>query len=59
MSTHANEPLVVWVIEDNARLRRDLAELIDAEPDLSCPLAVDRCEDALAGLDEDPPPTWC
>lgn len=47
---------MVWVIEDNARLRRDLAELIDAEPDLSCPLAVDRCEDALAGLDEDPPP---
>ena len=48
--------LVVWVIEDNVKLRRDLAELIEAESDLSCPLAVERCEDALAALDEDPPP---
>jgi DNA-binding NarL/FixJ family response regulator len=37
-------------------LRSDLAELIEAEEDLSCPLAVGRCEDALAALDEDPPP---
>jgi len=49
-------PLVVWVIEDNFKLRRDLRELIEAETDLSCPLAVGSCEDALAALEEDPPP---
>ena len=54
--TEGASSLVVWVIEDNVKLRRDLAELIEAESDLSCPLAVERCEDALAALDEDPPP---
>jgi DNA-binding NarL/FixJ family response regulator len=47
---------VVWIVEDNAKLRRDLAVLIDAELDLCCPVAVSCCEEAFAALDEDPPP---
>ncbi|MDX1644323.1 MAG: response regulator transcription factor [Thermoanaerobaculia bacterium] len=48
--------VVVWIVEDNAKLRRDLATLLAAEADIEVALAVDRAEDALAALDEDPPP---
>lgn len=52
----AGQPIVVWIVEDNAKLRRDLAQLLVAEPEIEMALAVDRSEDALAALDEDPPP---
>lgn len=56
MSPEIDETVVVWIIEDNAKLRRDLATLLQIEPGLEVALAVDRCEDALAALAEDPPP---
>ena len=54
---NAPEAVDVWVVEDNRALRQTLAELIDAETDLRCSLAVPDCErfiDALeAGLTAD------
>ena len=50
------DALLVWIVEDNAKLRRDLAVLIEAEADLSCPVSASSCEDALAALAEEPPP---
>jgi DNA-binding NarL/FixJ family response regulator len=41
----------VWVVEDKAMLREGLAELLDAQPDMRCALAVGTCEDFLAALD--------
>ena len=40
-----------WLIEDNDRFRRNIKELIDESPGMSCELAVASCEDALAALD--------
>ena len=51
-----NAAVNVWVVEDNSRLRRSLAELVDGQPDLYCSMAVDSCEDFLATLDEGDPP---
>jgi DNA-binding NarL/FixJ family response regulator len=56
MEFTAHAPLNVWIVEDHARLRRDLAALLEGEEDLNCTLAVSSVEDALAALDEDPPP---
>lgn len=46
------EALTVWVVEDNRMLRRNLAELIDEQAEMSCPLAVASCEEFLAALEE-------
>jgi DNA-binding NarL/FixJ family response regulator len=46
----------VWVVEDSEVLRESLRLVLDAEPGLACPLAVESCEEALAALAEDPPP---
>lgn len=56
MTARVSAPLSIWIVEDHAKLRRDLAGLLDSEADLSCPLAVASVEDALAALHEDPPP---
>ena len=45
------EPLTVWVVEDNRMLRRNLAELVDEQPHMSCELAVGSCEEFLAALE--------
>jgi DNA-binding NarL/FixJ family response regulator len=42
----------VWIVEDNALYRRELAALLNASRGLSCPLAVPSCEEALYALDE-------
>ena len=42
----------VWLVEDNAAYRRDLAELLRQSPGLDCPLAVASCEKALAAVEE-------
>lgn len=50
------ERLTVWVVEDNRLLRENLAELVNEQQDLECPLAVESCEDFLAALADDPVP---
>lgn len=47
------EPASVWIVEDNRMLRRNLAELVDEQKDLTCALAVESCEEFLAALDQD------
>lgn len=40
----------VWLIEDNASLRRNVARVVDAVPGFHCTGLFHRCEDALARL---------
>ncbi len=40
----------VWLIEDNASLRRNVARVVDAVPGFRCTGLYHRCEDALARL---------
>ncbi len=40
----------VWLIEDNATLRRTVARVISALPGFRCPAKYQRCEDALIDL---------
>ncbi len=44
--------LRVWLVEDNPLLRSAVERLIAGAPDLACPIAVARAEEALAALDE-------
>jgi DNA-binding NarL/FixJ family response regulator len=43
--------LTVWIVEDNRLLRRNLAELVNEQPDMDCELAVESCEEFLAALE--------
>lgn len=52
----APHSLAVWVVEDNRMLRESLADLLNEQPDMRCPLAVGTCGDFLAALDLDKPP---
>jgi DNA-binding NarL/FixJ family response regulator len=52
----AASPLDVWVVEDNRMLREGLADLLNEQPDMRCPLAVGTCADFLAALGMDKPP---
>ena len=42
----------VWIVEDNALLRRSLAEILDQAPGLRCPVAAASFEEALSAFDE-------
>jgi DNA-binding NarL/FixJ family response regulator len=42
---------IVWLVEDNRLFRRGLAMLIDKAEGMSCPVAVETCEEAIDGLD--------
>jgi len=55
-SSAPHTPLAVWVVEDNRMLRESLADLLNEQPDMRCPLAVGTCADFLAALDLDKPP---
>jgi DNA-binding NarL/FixJ family response regulator len=48
----AGSPVRVWLVEDNALLRRAVERLLAASPEFVCPLAAGRAEEALAALDE-------
>lgn len=48
----ARAPFRVWLVEDNALLRRSVERLLADSPEFVCPLAVGRAEEALAALDE-------
>lgn len=43
-------PQTVWLIEDNATLRRTIARVVDAIAGFRCTAQYQRCEDALAQL---------
>lgn len=47
----ASTPVAVWVVEDNSMLRSGLAELLDAQGDMRCALAVGSCEELALALD--------
>lgn len=52
LSAHRSDaPVRVWLVEDNSLLRRSVERLIGGAPDLVCPLAAGRAEEALAALD--------
>jgi DNA-binding NarL/FixJ family response regulator len=42
------QPSVVWMVEDNSPFRQAMAGLINQQSDLTCPIAVGTCEEALA-----------
>jgi len=50
MQERTQEPLVVWLVEDNDLYRSSIAELLRDEPTIDCPLAVATCEAALEEL---------
>jgi DNA-binding NarL/FixJ family response regulator len=52
----APSKLDVWVVEDKRILRESLADLLNEQDDMRCPLAVGTCEEYLAALDQDPAP---
>lgn len=41
----------VWLVEDNALLRRGLEAVLDAAVEIACPVAVESVEEALEALD--------
>ena len=47
---------VVWIVEDNRTFRKGLCALVEQDPELSCPVAVESCEEALESLASHPPP---
>ncbi len=51
-ASEVSDRLTVWIVEDNRLLRENLAELVNEQPDLECPLAVESCEEFLAALDQ-------
>lgn len=51
-----NQGTIVWVIEDDDFFRDSVREIVNAEADLSCDQAFDRCEEALELLETDGAP---
>ena len=50
------EKMSIWLVEDNEAFRTNIRDLIHATPGLTCALAVESCEEALARLVTDVPP---
>jgi DNA-binding NarL/FixJ family response regulator len=48
---HTNEPIAVWIVEDNQALRAVLAELLSLQPDMHCVHALPDCERLMDALD--------
>lgn len=48
---HTPHRIAVWIVEDNRALREALVELLDAQSDMHCPLAMPDCERLLDALD--------
>jgi DNA-binding NarL/FixJ family response regulator len=51
-----NDDLIVWVVDDNARLAKNLAEVINLTEGLACAQTFRTCEAAIAGLEAGSPP---
>ncbi|MGJ8725719.1 MAG: LuxR C-terminal-related transcriptional regulator [Roseibacillus sp.] len=61
MSEQNEEPIFdnitrIWIVEDNARLRRYLVKYLSEPEDLHCTGNFSNCEDALEALEACPPP---
>ena len=50
------EDIQVWIIEDNEDFRSGLSSLVDSLPGFSCEHSFERCEDAVAALEQITPP---
>jgi DNA-binding NarL/FixJ family response regulator len=48
--------IIVWIVEDNANYRKDLAALISQSDELSCVFQSDNCEEAISHLERNAPP---
>lgn len=46
-----NDPLSIWLIEDNALYRRTIAALLDEQSGIRCTLASGSCEEATVALE--------
>lgn len=51
-----NDHLEIWLVEDNKPFRKNIQDLINETEGLTCALAVESCEMALAHLQTDPAP---
>lgn len=47
---------VVWIVEDNRTFRKGLAALVGQDAEMSCPVSVESCEEALESLAIGSPP---
>lgn len=47
----AETSIVVWIVEDHRLLRQNLEELINEQTEMTCPLALECCEDFLSALE--------
>ncbi len=57
MSESENDPIRVWLVEDNERLRRTLRVSIDGLDGVQCDGDFGNLEDAIAACKKSPPPT--
>lgn len=48
--------MVVWLVEDNGLYRQTIADLLNAETGIACPMAASTAEAALEALDAGPAP---
>jgi len=46
-TTTARHKITIWLIEDNLRFRKNIAELINSAPDIQCTRSFESCEEAL------------
>ncbi len=54
--TQGKSPMEIWLVEDNKPFRNNIRDLINETEGLSCLLAVESCEEALARLGTDAAP---
>jgi len=54
--TSTEQDIAIWLVEDNERFRTGIKNLIDETDGMSCVLATQSCEDALAHLESDAAP---
>lgn len=50
------DPVSIWIVEDQDLVRTTTAFLLNGQADLSCPLAVATCEEALEQIESRPAP---
>jgi DNA-binding NarL/FixJ family response regulator len=50
------EPIAVWLVEDNNHFRKTMARLIDTTSGMRCAHAFCSCEDAIEAFQTEPPP---
>lgn len=56
METFTQNPIDVWVVEDNDEYRNVLVEVINSAPGMKCSQNFVKCEQAIAALEVESPP---